>query len=335
MEYISNVKAYINDVLNRVVITNSNVDDVFLRNMMFIVGICKIVDIDINKEKIMNVMKWYVVVKDNIFIGFKGNVRSDNEDVVSTFIGLAVLKMMNVHIKEFICMYMNNESVVYDEDVFIKEVCAYGKGLNGEFRNYKMDEYSEIDIRFTYCALGCLRLIRNDNDAIMKYLNTNEIVNCILKHINAYECGWSLTQHGETNCGLTYCAIASLMLLNYNISSNKQIYVKLVTYLINRITTITGRTNKQSDSCYSFWVSASLHLLNVSHLINEQLLTTFISQCNTIFGGFSKHASSTSPNIHYPDIMHTYFTLNTLLLINKIPNMKCNVNCILCVPLDK
>ena len=335
MEYISKVKEYINDVLNRIVVKDSNVDDVFMRNMMFIVGICKIVDIDVSKERIMNVMKSYIVTKENVFVGFKGNVRGHKEDVVSTFIGLAVLKMMNVHIKEFICIYMNNDGVVYDEDMFVKEVCEYGSGLNGEFRNYKMDDYSEIDIRFTYCALGCLRLIRNDNDAIMKYLNTNAIVNCILKHINTYEYGWSLTQDGETNCGLTYCAIASLTLLNYDISSNKQIYIKLITYLINRITTITGRTNKQSDSCYSFWITASLHLLNVSHLINDQALTSFISQCSTIFGGFSKHASSTSLNTHYPDIMHTYFTLNTLLLLNKLPNRKCDVNCILCIPLNK
>ena len=334
MEYISKVKEYINDVLTRVVVKNSSVDDVFMRNMLFIVGICKIIDIDVRKEKIMGVMKWYVVTKENVFVGFKGNVRGDKEDVVSTFIGLAVLKMMNIHIKEFIRIYKNNEAVVYDEETFIKAVCEYGKGLNGEFRNYKADDYSEIDIRFTYCALSCLWLIGNDNGAIMKYLNTNAIVNCILQHINSFECGWSLTQHGETNCGLTYCALASLTLLNYNVSSNKHIYNNLITYLINRITTITGRTNKQSDSCYAFWIAASLHLLNVSHLINEQVLTAFISQCSTIFGGFSKHAEPSSPNTQYPDIMHTYFTLNTLLLMNKLPNAKCKINCILCVPLN-
>ena len=36
MEYISKVKEYINDVLNRIVVKDSNVDDVFMRNMMFI-----------------------------------------------------------------------------------------------------------------------------------------------------------------------------------------------------------------------------------------------------------------------------------------------------------
>ena len=70
-----------------------------------------------------------------------------------------------------------------------------------------------------------------------------------------------------------------------------------------------GRPNKDPDTCYSFWIGATLKLLGGEHLINREKNLDFIDHCtNWRTGGITKHPGGTV------DALHTYLALSALSL---------------------
>lgn len=62
-----------------------------------------------------------------------------------------------------------------------------------------------------------------------------------------------------------------------------------------------GRPGKPSDTCYSFWIGATLELLGAGHLINTEEDREFVLNTQSIrTGGFSKYSDT------LPDPLHTY-----------------------------
>ena len=62
-----------------------------------------------------------------------------------------------------------------------------------------------------------------------------------------------------------------------------------------------GRPGKPADSCYSFWIGASLHLLGINDLSDCEANREFLLDTqNTFIGGFGKYADER------PDPLHTY-----------------------------
>ena len=69
-------------------------------------------------------------------------------------------------------------------------------------------------------------------------------------------------------------------------------------------TGFNGRPNKDVDTCYSFWVGATLELLGCKDYINWTYVREFVmSTEGSVTGGFGK-----SPDAH-PDPMHSYLGL--------------------------
>jgi geranylgeranyl transferase type-1 subunit beta len=67
-----------------------------------------------------------------------------------------------------------------------------------------------------------------------------------------------------------------------------------------------GRTNKDPDSCYSFWVGATLSLLGQFGDTDLPSTQTFLlrdCQQSAYTGGFSKLPDC------YPDLLHTFYSL--------------------------
>ena len=81
--------------------------------------------------------------------------------------------------------------------------------------------------------------------------------------------------------GLTYCAVSSYLLLDKTISDID----RLTYWLANRSTElgINGRTGKIPDSCYTFWVYATLCNIKRNDLLNEEKATEFILNCQTLY----------------------------------------------------
>lgn len=67
---------------------------------------------------------------------------------------------------------------------------------------------------------------------------------------------------------------------------------------------ICGRVGKESDTCYSYWIGATLQLLGAFDYSNISTTKDFIETCESdMFGGFSKvpHA--------FPDILHSFYSV--------------------------
>lgn len=95
----------------------------------------------------------------------------------------------------------------------------------------------------------------------------------------------------EAHGGSTYCAIASLKLLDKLddcLSEDKK--QKLIKWcLMKQNLGFEGRPNKDSDTCYTFWIGASLAMLGQHHLINHSRLKSFcLRNQDQVNGGFSK-----------------------------------------------
>jgi geranylgeranyl transferase type-1 subunit beta len=144
----------------------------------------------------------------------------------------------------------------------------------------------------------------------------------------------------EAHGGSTYCAIAALVLMDrLDVFSPDQLDKLQRWLLLRQINGFQGRPNKPDDTCYSFWVGASLRvrlfrkqfhlklifglkilkycciykwkidkpaiflqLLGASQFIDEKRNRDYIlSTQHDYTGGFSKWSDT------QPDPLHTYF----------------------------
>jgi len=118
----------------------------------------------------------------------------------------------------------------------------------------------------------------------------------------------------ESHGGSTYCAIASLSLLSklHLLDQNK--LKTLERWSVNRQTNggFQGRPNKDADTCYSFWLGATLTMTGSLDRINKEKNRDFVlKNSNSLTGGFSKNMDS------IPDPMHTCLSLCGLSLIGE------------------
>ncbi|KAF2405214.1 geranylgeranyl transferase type I beta subunit [Trichodelitschia bisporula] len=71
-----------------------------------------------------------------------------------------------------------------------------------------------------------------------------------------------------------------------------------------------GRTNKLTDTCYTWWIAASLKMLKRLHLLSaEPACAYLLEQTQHRIGGFGKHAGEP------PDLYHSYMGLAALALL--------------------
>lgn len=179
---------------------------------------------------------------------------------------------------------------------------------DGSFKsNY---EYGESDLRFVYCSLAICNILNDssniDVDGAIKFIS-----NCL-----NYDGAFGQNPETESHGGSTYCAIASLSLLGeLNIVLNKSKSRTLERWAVNRQTSsggFQGRPNKDADTCYSFWLGATLSIMGSLGRINKEKNRDFIlTNASPITGGFSKNFDA------IPDPMHTCLSLCGLSLIGE------------------
>ncbi|KAJ3073743.1 Geranylgeranyl transferase type-1 subunit beta [Podochytrium sp. JEL0797] len=157
----------------------------------------------------------------------------------------------------------------------------------------------ESDMRFLFAACAISSLL-NDFSGIHKPSAVAYIL-ASKTYENAFAQGPGQESHG----GSTYCAIAALKLME-QMHVVEPFKVQLVEWLLKRQQEdggFAGRPGKVSDTCYSFWVGASLEILgafqHTDAAANRKFLETTISDR----GGFSKHTDCN------PDPLHSYMGL--------------------------
>jgi geranylgeranyl transferase type-1 subunit beta len=183
----------------------------------------------------------------------------------------------------------------------------------------------------------------NDHD-----IDVNAAISYIYSCIS-YDGAFGLNPGREGHGGSTFCGVAALYLLgalNYNHSNkdndiNKERILlgggrqgwkeNLVRWCVSRqrvinfnhlgmytpstITTaaagVQGRPNKPEDTCYSYWIGGTLHLLNEAQLLDGWALREYVLNCQSPYGGFGKVQGS------MPDLLHSFYSLAWLSLSNE------------------
>uniref|UniRef100_A0A069DTC3 Geranylgeranyl transferase type-1 subunit beta n=1 Tax=Panstrongylus megistus TaxID=65343 RepID=A0A069DTC3_9HEMI len=167
---------------------------------------------------------------------------------------------------------------------------------------------SENDMRFVYCA-SCICYILQDWSG----MDIDKTVSYITKSMS-YDYGFGQGPYLESHGGVTYCAVASLTLMGklYSEFSEKQIEGLKRWAVMRQISGFQGRANKPEDTCYSFWVGATLKMLNFFEMVDYNENRSFIMTTqDKLTGGFAKWKDSE------PDPLHTYLGINGLSFIGE------------------
>jgi geranylgeranyl transferase type-2 subunit beta len=137
--------------------------------------------------------------------------------------------------------------------------------------------------------------------------------------------GFGSKPNAESHAGLIYCCVGFLAITNELEQLDKE---KLAWWLCERQLQsggLNGRPEKMPDVCYSWWVLASLTMLERLHWISAEKLEQFILSCqDDETGGFSDRPGN------LPDIFHTLFGLGALSLLGN-RTLK-TINPIYCMP---
>jgi len=160
----------------------------------------------------------------------------------------------------------------------------------------------ETDLRFVYCACVISKML-NDWSGFDLARSERFVASC-----QSFDGGFALRPGCEGHGGSTYCGVASLQLMG-RLEAVRDA-AELAKWCVQaQGAGFVGRPNKPPDSCYSFWIGATMKMLGIYDYSNRNGNRAFNFECQTKYGGFGKH-----PNTH-PDILHSYFGLCGLSLI--------------------
>eukprot|EP01016_Furgasonia_blochmanni_P040626 TRINITY_DN5199_c0_g1_i5.p1 TRINITY_DN5199_c0_g1~~TRINITY_DN5199_c0_g1_i5.p1 ORF type:complete len:396 (+),score=44.93 TRINITY_DN5199_c0_g1_i5:64-1251(+) len=206
----------------------------------------------------------------------------DQAHIVNTYSAIAALIMLGDDLKRV------------RKDQILKSIKSM-QCEDGSVKSFK--GLQESDVRFVYAACAVCELL-DDWSGIDKEQATRFILNC-----RSYDYAFGLRPGLESHGGGTYCCLASLMLMDkFDVLPNKE---QIVDWCARRqIHAVQGRINKVPDSCYSFWVGATLKMLGAEHLFESSLLVDTLMEFQFAKGGFMKLPTSKGP-----DPVHTLHSL--------------------------
>ncbi|ELP88317.1 geranylgeranyl transferase type-1 subunit beta, putative [Entamoeba invadens IP1] len=179
-------------------------------------------------------------------------------------------------------------------------------GNKGVFATSLPDE-CEHDVRFVYSLCAVCYLL-NDWSFVDKTKLFDFIMSC-----RSYDFAFGQVPLRESHGGSTFCAIQSISLMGM---LDKLTYVdELVQWLVQKsYLGFSGRINKPADTCYTYWIGATLKTLGCEALIDKKFVLAFVESCvSKKYGGVSKNGDS------IPDPMHTFCSLTGLSLIGALP----------------
>ena len=158
---------------------------------------------------------------------------------------------------------------------------------------------SEHDMRFLYCAC-CISHMLNDWSGLDRDLAVRYIREC-----KSFDGAIALLPGQEGHGGSTFCAVASLVLMERtDILDTNGWRDDLIHWCVSRqVCGMQGRPSKNEDTCYSYWIGGTLHLLGRLDLLDHAALRSYVLRCQTKVGGFGKIVG-----VH-PDVLHAYYSL--------------------------
>ncbi|KAI5954359.1 CDC43 [Candida jiufengensis] len=259
---------------------------------------------------------------------YKDTGAYDFGNLSACFFAIASLITLNSNLEKL----HKNKLMKYLQNCQIKD----GINKGGFVPSYEVN-FGESDLRQCYMALLIRQILLEKENKLENDIDLESLQSFILDRLNVNG-GFSSTIMDEPHLGFTFCAIASLKLLKYPLLELE----KTKEWLIHRQTSypsilhnqfnyeyhkqediggFNGRENKLSDTCYSWWCTGSLALIDSKNLIyfDTQTAEEFLlnKTQNSLLGGFSPRPFGT------PDPMHSFLALASLSLWN---NQKYQLN---------
>jgi len=165
-------------------------------------------------------------------------------------------------------------------------------------------EGGENDMRFLYCAAAICSIL-GDWDG----MNVEAALSYVLSSIS-YEGGIGQGPGLEAHGGSTFCGVAALKLMGKLDGLGDERLQRLVRWCVLRQADnsgFMGRPNKPEDTCYSFWVGATLSLLGRLDMCDKEASRLFVlSTQDPVTGGLAKWVDTQT------DPLHTYLGLSGL-----------------------
>ena len=202
-----------------------------------------------------------------------------------------------------------------EESSFEKTYCSKSHAcFPGTFQNHIN---GESDLRSTYCAITV--------SYILNLLSDEKITEGIVSNIKAcqtFEGGFGPEPYCEAHGGYSYCAIATLILLNKLNEIDIKSFIRWLTLRqMIKEGGFNGRTNKLVDSCYSFWQGSIFNMLIMndkdlsydSELLYDQLSL----QAYILFACQNKKGGLIDKPGKSPDLFHTNYATAGLILSQK------------------
>ncbi len=186
-----------------------------------------------------------------------------------------------------------------------KGTLAFVASMQDESGSFRASADSESDMRFLFCAAAVCELL-DDRERVG--MDVRRATACVLA-ARSYDGGFGLAAGQESHGGSTYTALAALSLMGTLHQLPRP--ERTVRWCVERQRGgFQGRPNKDEDSCYSFWIGASLELLGVPRMADGVRLQHFVGRCECVRkGGFGKFVGC------HPDVLHSYYSLCGLSLI--------------------
>lgn len=302
------------------------------------------------------------LIKFNVFEEL--NIRSNFYDLLKKcerelFLDNSSLKMYSINPFDFISpsilstlsgiqinTIINNKIVKdnqHETNTFIKSIITL-KNEKIYFNNSK-NCLKQFDVRFIYSTLLVYYLSNHsDLTKLESVFPTSKLIKLLVNMQNK-DGGFGKRYKDESHAGYTFCAVASIAIIK-KMTKNDSIHLsfnleRLIRWLYKRIIVsefhetnesqsycFNGRIGKKCDVCYSWWVIASLKIVE-SINANKNLCCPFISNSNilkklingilchqnNIFGGFQK-----APFIigfkNRSDPLHTFLSISALSLLS-------------------
>ncbi|KAK1143646.1 Rab geranylgeranyltransferase [Aspergillus melleus] len=166
------------------------------------------------------------------------------------------------------------------------------------------DEWGEQDTRFLYGAFNALSLMD-----LLGMVDVSKSVAYVQRCENL-DGGYGIRPGAESHAGQIFTCVGALAIAGRLDLVNKD---RLGGWLSERQVDkggLNGRPEKLEDACYSWWVGASLAMIDRLHWLDGGKLASFILRCqDPEAGGFSDRPG------HMVDVFHTHFAIAGLSLL--------------------
>ncbi|KAL3445680.1 terpenoid cyclases/protein prenyltransferase alpha-alpha toroid [Aspergillus insuetus] len=186
-----------------------------------------------------------------------------------------------------------------------RKVGSFIAGLQDkETGSFMGDEWGELDTRFLYGALNALSLLK-----LLDLVDVARAVSYVQQCENL-DGGYGVSPGAESHAGQVFTCVGALAIAGRLDLIDKD---RLGRWLSERQVDnggLNGRPEKLEDACYSWWVGASLAMIDKLHWIDGSKLAASLLRCqDPEAGGFADRPG------HAVDVFHTHFALAGLSLL--------------------